>query len=124
MVNDPKFPTCSIPFRRPLLRLAIVIYLLGVLCGLEMLIVPEFLAVRYFLFSPILSDRSGSALQALRGSAVLGEGHWWAAGALLLIVSLLNLAGAAVLGLGLIITFPVSLLAISGFYRSLQQTAA
>ena len=32
----------------------------------------------------------------------------------------LNLAGAALLGLGLLISFPVSLLAVASFYRALQ----
>lgn len=39
---------------------------------------------------------------------------------LFLIAFLLNIAGMALLGIGLIISFPVSLLAITGFYRSLQ----
>jgi len=39
---------------------------------------------------------------------------------LFLIAFLLNIAGMALLGIGLIISFPVSLLAIAGFYRSLQ----
>jgi hypothetical protein len=41
-----------------------------------------------------------------------------------LIAFLLNAAGAAILGLGLVISFPVSLLAIAGFYRSLQLATA
>jgi hypothetical protein len=43
---------------------------------------------------------------------------------LFLIAFLLNAAGAAILGLGLVIFFPVSLLAIAGFYRSLQPATA
>jgi hypothetical protein len=45
-------------------------------------------------------------------------------GALFVIAFLLNAAGAAILGLGLVISFPVSLLAIAGFYRSLQPATA
>ena len=41
-----------------------------------------------------------------------------------LIVFLLNAAGTAILGLGLVISFPVSLLAIAGFYRSVQLATA
>jgi hypothetical protein len=44
--------------------------------------------------------------------------------ALFVIAFLLNAAGAAILGLGLAISFPVSLLAIAGFYRSLQPATA
>jgi hypothetical protein len=45
-------------------------------------------------------------------------------GALFVIAFLLNSAGAAILGLGLVISFPVSLLAIAGFYRSLPRATA
>jgi hypothetical protein len=41
-----------------------------------------------------------------------------------LIAFLLNATGAAILGLGLVTSFPVSLLAIAGFYRSLQPATA
>jgi hypothetical protein len=41
-------------------------------------------------------------------------------GVLFLIAFLFNVAGMALLGIGLIISVPVSLLAIAGFYRSLQ----
>jgi len=45
-------------------------------------------------------------------------------GALFVIAFLLSAARAAILGLGLVISFPVSLLAIAGFYRSLQPASA
>jgi uncharacterized membrane protein len=40
----------------------------------------------------------------------------------MLIGLLLNLGGAALLGIGLLITFPVSVLATSSLYRSLQRS--
>ena len=45
-------------------------------------------------------------------------------GALFVIAFLLNSARAAILGLSLVISFPVLLLAIAGFYRSLQPATA
>lgn len=108
----------------PAYVLALVLYSFAVLVGLVLFVVPGiYLAVRFFLFAQILADQSGSALQALRGSAILTANHWSAVGALFLLVALFNLAGAALLGLGLLVTFPVSLLAISNLYRSLQQPA-
>jgi hypothetical protein len=107
--------------RGPAYLLALVIYCLVVSCGLVLLILPGiYLAVRYCLFAQIITDTSTSALPALQRAAALAAGNWWDLGALFLIAFLLNVGGVALLGMGLIASFPVSLLAIAGFYRSLQ----
>lgn len=104
--------------------LALSIYCLTVSGGLVLLIIPGiYLAIRYCLFAQIITDRSASALAALRKAAELAHGNWAPLGALFLIAFLLNIAGMTLLGIGLIISFPVSLLAIAGFYRSLQPAA-
>ena len=111
--------------RGPTFLLAFCIYLVAVLSGLVLLVVPGiYVAVRYALFGQILAARSTTALEALRDAAALSEGRWWMLCVFLLLVLFLNLAGAAVLGLGLLITFPVSLLAASDLYRSIQQQPA
>lgn len=102
------------------------LFALGIYCAvvsisLALLIVPGiYFAIRYCLFAQIITDKSAGALTALRDAAVLARGNWWPLGALFFIAFLLNIAGAAILGVGLTISFPVSLLAIAGFYRSLQ----
>ena len=107
--------------RGPAYLLALSIYCLTVSGGLVLLIVPGiYLAIRYCLFAQIITDTSASALPALRKAAALARGSWASLGALFLIALLLNIAGMALLGIGLIISFPVSLLAIAGFYRCLQ----
>ena len=107
--------------RGPAYLLALGIYCLAVSGGLVLLIVPGiYLAIRYFLFAQVITDTSASALAALRKAAALAHGNWAPLGALFLIAFLLNIAGMAFLGIGLIISFPLSLLAIAGFYRSLQ----
>jgi uncharacterized membrane protein len=75
------------------------------------------------VFSSI-TDKSAGPLAAPRDAAVLARGNCSQLGALFLIAFLLNAAGAAILGLGLVISIPVSLLAIAGFYRSLQPATA
>jgi hypothetical protein len=79
-----------------------------------------YLAIRYCLFAQIITDTSASALAALRKAATLARGNWAPLGALFPIAFLLNIGGMALLGIGLILSFPVSLLAIAGFYRSLR----
>lgn len=110
--------------RGPIFLLALCIYSAVVLAGLVLLIVPGiYVAVRYALFGQVLATTAVTAPQALRHAAVLSDGRWWSLFPLLLIALLLNLAGIAFLGLGLLITFPVTLLAMSDIYRSLQQPA-
>jgi hypothetical protein len=105
--------------RGPAYLLALSIYCLAVSGGLVFLIVPGIhLAIRYCLFAQVITDTSASALAALRKA--LAHGNWASLGTLFLIAFLLNIAGIALLGIGLTISFPVSLLAIAGFYRSLQ----
>ncbi len=110
--------------RGPAYLLALGIYCLAVSGGLVLLIVPGiYLAIRYCLFAQVITDTSASALAALRKAAGLAHGNWAPLGALFFTAFLLNIAGMALLGMGLIISFPVSLLAIAGFYRSLQPAA-
>jgi len=107
--------------RGPAYLLALSIYCLAVCGGLVLLIVPGiYLAIRYCLFAQVITDTSASALAALRKAAALAHGNWAPLGALFFIAFLLNIAGTSLLGIGLIISFPVSLLAITRFYRSLQ----
>jgi uncharacterized membrane protein len=108
--------------RGPTYLLALGIYCLAVSGGLALLIVPGiYLAIRYCLFAQIITDTSASAVVALRNAAALARGNWGSLGPSFLIAFLLNIAGIALLGIGLIISFPVSLLAIAEFYRSLQR---
>jgi uncharacterized membrane protein len=110
--------------RGPTLLLAFCIYSAAVIVGLVLLVVPGiYVAVKYALFGQVLATTATTAPQALRNAAVLADGRWWTLFPLLLTATLLNLAGAAFLGVGLLITFPVSLLATSDLYRSLQQPA-
>jgi hypothetical protein len=111
--------------RGPPYLLAFGIYCLAVGGGLVLLIVPGiYLAIRCCLFAQIITDPSASALPALRKAAALARSNWVSLGALFLIAFLLNIAGMSLLGIGLIISFPVSLLAITAFYRSLQPATA
>lgn len=110
--------------RGPTFLLAFCIYSAVVLVGFAFLVVPGiYVAVRYALFGQVLATTSTTAPQALRNAAALSDGRWWTLFPLVLMAMLLNLAGMAFLGLGLLITFPVSLLATSDLYRSLRQPA-
>lgn len=107
--------------RGPSYLLALCLYLTAVAAGLALLVVPGvYLAVRYAFFGHVLAGRPASALDALREAASLSRGRWWTLFRLLLAVAALNLAGAALLGLGLLVSFPVALLATSNLFLSFQ----
>jgi uncharacterized membrane protein len=109
--------------RGPTFLLAFGIYSVAVVGGFVLLIVPGiYVAVRYAFFGQVFATRSTSAFEALRDAAAISSGHWWTVCSLFLVNLALNLAGAAFLGLGLLITFPLSLLATSNLYRSLQRS--
>ncbi|MBI3415641.1 MAG: hypothetical protein HY043_10040 [Verrucomicrobia bacterium] len=108
--------------RGPNFLLAFCIYTVAVVGGLVILVVPGvYVAVRYALFGQIFASRPATALEALRDASTLSHGRWWSLCGALLMALAINLFGAALLGVGLLITFPVTLLAISGLYRSLQR---
>jgi hypothetical protein len=110
--------------RGPTFLLASCAYSVAVVAGLVLLVVPGiYVAVKYALFGQVIATTATTAPQALREAAILSAGRWWTLGVFLLLVLLLNLAGAAFLGVGLLITFPVSLLATSDLYRSLQRSS-
>src|SRR5258708_23816489 len=105
--------------------LALCLYLVAVAAGLALLVVPGvYLAVRYAFFGNVLAARPASALDALREAAALSRDRWWMVFRLLLWVAALNLAGAALLGLGLLVSLPVALIATSSLFLSLQPREA
>src|SRR5687768_12047674 len=107
--------------RGPSYLLAICLYFMAVVAGLILLVLPGiYVAVRYGLFGQVFASRRLSALDALREAASLSRDRWWDLFRFFLVVVVLNIAGAAVLGVGLLITFPVTLLATASLFRSLQ----
>ena len=106
----------------PQVLFASCLYLLSVAVGLVLLIVPGvYLAVRWALFGMVLATTRASALESLRVVGSLTEGRWGNACWFFTRVLLLNLAGAALLGVGLLVTAPVTLLATGSFYRGLKE---
>ncbi len=100
-----------------------VIYLLLVAVGLALLVVPGiYLGVRYALFGfCLVASGSGEAglLRSFQESARLSAGSGWRLLALLAGLLALNALGASLLGLGLFVTIPLSVLVLAGAYRQL-----
>jgi hypothetical protein len=125
--RDIRFPqVAALMGRGPSFLGALLIYIPAVACGLLLLVVPGiYVAVRYSLFPQVLATRAASPVGALREAATLADGHWWRLFKVQAAALLVNIAGAALLGIGLLVAGPVTILATSGLYRYLlrQQSA-
>ena len=101
-----------------------ILSMLAVLAGLVFLIVPGIIIlVRLSFFDFLIVEYESGPVAALRQSFGLTRGHTGE----LIIFSLallgLNLAGALCLGFGLLITFPVTMMARTYYYRRLLAEA-
>ena len=95
-----------------------------VVIGLILLIVPGLIAAAMLLFANYLvADKHLGVLDALKESMRITKGHRAKLIVLILAVALINVLGALLLFVGLVVTLPVSLLAVTHVYRSLEHKA-
>ncbi|MBE9112069.1 hypothetical protein IQ273_21930 [Nodosilinea sp. LEGE 07298] len=88
--------------------------------GFVLLILPGiYLAVAYLFAQPLVIDKSADFWQAMETSRKLITKKWFSFFGLLLLLFLLNLAGAIVLGIGLLVTVPLSVCIISAAYEDI-----
>jgi hypothetical protein len=94
-----------------------LLYLAIVILGLVPLVLPGFLVAVYFAFFgfTLVTNRI-NPLRALAASGALTRTRGLFVTRALLLLLLLNLLGAACLGLGLLVTLPVSLLTLTALY--------
>lgn len=101
-----------------------LLYLAMVLAGLVLLIVPGlFLAARLALFGFPIAAGEGGVLRGFRLSADLTRGASGRLAGTLVILFGFNLLGAALLGIGLFVTVPLSVLMMASINRQLSATA-
>ena len=101
--------------------LASAIYWPAVLAGVCLGILPGFaLAARGTLFRFVLAEEPRRAWSSLRTANALSTSQRWTLVRLLALSAALNLAGAAVLGVGLLIAFPVTVILRAGHFRRLR----
>jgi len=98
-----------------------IIYLLTVVIGLLLLFVPGvYIGVRYALFGFCMADGETSIVRSFRQSAILSMGAKTYLLWTLLVLLVVNVIGASLLGLGLFITVPMSVLMMSAIFRQLK----
>ncbi len=117
-IADLWYPKAFLPY------LAVkIMTTIAVLIGLVLLIVPGIIVALTFLFATYLVVDTGKGpIEALKESARITKGHKWALFMLMLALIGINILGVLALGIGLLISVPVSLLAIAHTYRALSTT--
>lgn len=95
-----------------------------VVVGLVLLIVPGIIAALALLFATYLViDKNLGPIDAIKESVRITKGHRWQLFLLALALVGINILGALALMVGLLVTVPVSLLAVAHAYRKLSAAA-
>jgi uncharacterized membrane protein len=104
---------------------ATILLSLAVMVGFVLLIIPGVIAAVRLQFAPYLViDRGLGPIEALKESTRITKGHSWQLLALMGLILLINLLGVLALLVGLLVTIPLSYLAIAHAYRTLEHSAS
>ncbi len=108
-------------FRYLVAQIAVAI---TVLCGFVLLIIPGVIAALMFMFTPyLIIDKGLAPFDAMRESMRMTKGHRWQLFLLMCTVVLLNILGVVALLVGLLVTVPLSMIAVARAYRTLEASA-
>lgn len=95
---------------------------LVVVIGFIFLIVPGVLLALMLMFVKFLViDRNLGPIEAIKESARVTKGYKWKLFVLLLLIVLINIVGFFLLFIGLLVSIPVSALAVAHAYRTLSR---
>ncbi len=98
--------------------LAELLYILIIMGGLVLFIVPAFIwMVKYQFISYLIVDKDMGPVEALRASAEITEGIKWRLFIFDMLVLLINMAGAMLFFVGVFFTIPTTTMAMSMVYR-------
>lgn len=107
-----------------------VFYLVGqiivgiiVIIGLVLLIVPGLIAAVSLFFTSYLIVEGKGPIEAMKASWEMTKGNRWKVALLLLAVAGINLAGFLAFVVGLVVTVPMSMLALVHAYRTVRKNA-
>lgn len=102
-----------------------ILVFLAVVGGLILLIIPGLIWLVRFSFSPIIVvDNKIGPVAAMKESYSITKGSFWKILLFWIVLGLFNLLGLICLGIGLLVTVPVSMFASVYVYRSLSKAKA
>lgn len=98
---------------------------LAVIIGIILLIVPGVIFGLMFMFTPYLViDKGMSPIEAMKESKRITSGYKWKLLGLCAVLGLINVLGFICLIVGLLVSVPVTSIAIAHAYRTLSRTAS
>ncbi len=96
-------------------------YAVIVIFGAILLVIPGIMwAVKYQFFGYFILDQKSEPKEALKQSARITDGARWKVFGFIIVLSLLNIIGAMLFGIGLLITVPVTILSSAFVYQTLK----
>jgi uncharacterized membrane protein len=100
---------------------ASILYAVALVVGLILLVVPGIIFALMFMFTTfIVIDRELGPVEAMKESNRITHGHKWSLLGFTLMLVLINLLGLIALVVGLLVSIPVSSLAVTHAYRVLS----
>ena len=106
----------------PKYLIASIVVCIGVSIGFVLLILPGiYLSVRWYMYPWVLVDKEVGPFEALRQSWEMTRGSFWNLFLLGFLLCLINLLGTMALLIGLLVTIPLSVVAIGYAYRHLER---
>jgi uncharacterized membrane protein len=103
---------------------ATILMTLGIILGIILLIVPGVIVMLMWLFTTfVVVDRGRGPIEALGESRRITYGYKWRLLGFVLVLALINIAGAVALLVGLLVSIPVTMLAFTHAYRVLSAKA-
>lgn len=95
-----------------------------IVIGFVLLIIPGIIAILFLMFVPYLViDKGAGPIEAIKGSVSLTKGHLLSLFLFLLAIIAVNILGAIALLVGLLVSAPISMLAVASAYRTLSSSA-
>ncbi len=101
--------------------LGYLLYALIILAGFLLLIIPGIIwSIKYQYTIYLIVDREMGPMDAMKASGRITDGVKWELFVFLLILMLINMAGALFLIIGLFVSIPVTMVAMAYMYRKLS----
>lgn len=97
-----------------------ILTMFAIIGGAILLIVPGIIAMVGLMFAPYLViDKGMGPIEAIKKSWSMSKGHKWQLFLFMLVLMILNILGVIALVVGLLVTIPVSAMAVIHVYRTL-----
>ncbi len=94
---------------------------LTILAGILLIFPGIYFAIKYKFFIYFILDKSNNAGESLKASAIITRNHMWKLFLFYILIFIINIIGVLVIGVGLLVTLPLSMLAEAHVYRKLSE---